>query len=43
MCVRDNDDPFRRGRKQMVPEKKDDDMESHFKTSMMFQKSMKAL
>lgn len=29
--------------KQMVPEKKEDDMESHFKTSMMFQKSMKAL
>jgi len=43
MCVRDNDDPFRRGRKQVVSDKKDDEVESHFKTSMLFQKSMKAL
>jgi hypothetical protein len=43
MCVRDNDDSFRRGRKQMVLDKKEDDLESHFKTSMLFQKSMKAL
>ncbi|MEM2160798.1 MAG: hypothetical protein QXN55_07595 [Candidatus Nitrosotenuis sp.] len=43
MCVRDNDDSFRRGRKQMTYDKKEDEMESHFKTSMLFQKSMKAL
>ncbi len=43
MCVRDLNDPFRRGRIQMEPAKKHDEMESHFKTSMLFQKSMKAL
>ncbi len=43
MCVRDVNDPFRRGHKQMEPQKKEDEMESHFKTSMLFQKSMKAL
>ncbi|MGQ0605665.1 MAG: hypothetical protein ACT4OD_01755 [Candidatus Nitrosotenuis sp.] len=43
MCVRDHDDSFRRGRKQLVSDKKEDEMESHFKTSMLFQKSMKSL
>lgn len=43
MCVRYNDDSFRRGHKRLTPDKKEDEMESHFKTSMLFQKSMKAL
>jgi len=43
MCVRDVNDPFRRGRIQMISDKKEDEMESHFKTSMLFQKSMKSL
>jgi hypothetical protein len=42
MCVRDLDDPYRRGRIQMTHDKKDE-LESNFKTSMLFQKSMKAL
>ncbi len=43
MCTRDRDDSFRRGYKKLVHDKKEDEMESHFKTSMLFQKSMKAL
>lgn len=43
MCVRDHEDSFRRGHKVLVNDKKEDEMESHFKTSMLFQKSMKAL
>ena len=42
MCVRDHE-YSRRGSKKMVHDKKEDEMESHFKTSMLFQKSMKAL
>jgi hypothetical protein len=42
VCVRDHDG-FRRGSKKLVPEKKEDELESHFGTSMLFTKSMKAL
>jgi hypothetical protein len=42
MCVRDHD-LFRRGSKKMVSDKKEDQFEAHFKTSMLFTKSMKAL
>ncbi|HEX9845894.1 MAG TPA: hypothetical protein VGA92_05455 [Candidatus Nitrosotenuis sp.] len=43
MCARDHDDSFRRGRKKMVFDKKEDEFEAHFKTSMLFTKSMKSL
>ncbi|CAE6496961.1 hypothetical protein [Candidatus Nitrosotenuis uzonensis] len=44
MCQHDSTDSFRRGHKRMDDGKKDgDEFESHFKTSMLFTKSMKAL
>ncbi len=43
MCVRDHDDSFRRGRKKMTFDKKEDEFEAYFKTSMIFTKSMKSL
>jgi hypothetical protein len=41
MCVRDHDS-FRRGNKKIVHDKQEDEFESHFKTSMIFTKSMKS-
>jgi hypothetical protein len=43
MCVRKDDISFRRGNKKMILDKQDDEFESHFKTSMLFTKSMKSL
>jgi hypothetical protein len=43
MCVRDHDYSFRRGNRKMEHDKKEDSFEAHFKTSMLFTKSMKAL
>jgi len=43
MCTRDHDDLFRRGRKKMAFDEKEDKFEANFKTSMLFTKSMKAL
>jgi hypothetical protein len=41
VCVRDHDS-FRRGSKKLILDKQEDDLESHFKTSMFFTKSMKS-
>lgn len=43
MCVRDHNDSFRRGYKRTVSDKTKDPLEAHFKTSMLFAKSMKSL
>lgn len=42
MCVRDHQYQ-RRGNKKMIPSKNEDELEAHFKTSMLFTKSMKSL
>gem|GEM_PF-909047 len=41
VCVKDHE-YSRRGSKKLVPERQDE-FESHFKTSMLFTKSMKSL
>lgn len=43
MCARDHNDSFRRGNKSMVSDKTKDPLEDHFKTSMLFTKSIKTL
>lgn len=43
MCRHECTDLPRRGNKRMDVDKKEDDFYSHFKTSMLFTKSMKAL
>lgn len=43
MCQHEHTDSFRRGHKRMELDNKDDELSSHFKTSMLFTKSMKAL
>jgi hypothetical protein len=42
MCVKDHDHS-RRGSKKISHDKQEDEFESHFKTSMLFTKSMKSL
>lgn len=42
MCVRDHEYQ-RRGSKKMTSDKKEAEFEAHFKTSMLFTKSMKSL
>jgi hypothetical protein len=42
MCVKDHDE-FRRGSKRLTHDKKEDPLEAHFKTSMLFAKSIKSL
>gem|GEM_PF-4351479 len=43
MCKHENCNLSRRGHKTMEPEGEGDEFSSHFKTSMLFTKSMKSL